>query len=153
MKAQYLQFNADVDRMVKDATVRARVVSAALAKAMSDLAQLPSAAVDNPANFFNMNVQAQMRNELSQWNENLVFDVRQCMDYIRMFWMLRYSAAHPASRPVYSLDCGFFDCAFGVPTFVSDDACKFLNENKQAVLFLATSAAIIVHEQREAQNG
>lgn len=147
MNPMYNSFKKDADRQVIDPSNRGKIIAAALAKALADLQHLPSSQVESPSNYFNTQVLPGIRVIISHWNENMVFDARSCVDHVRVFWMMRYTAAHPITRPIYSLERSFFECIFGVNTFVAPDTAVFLEANKQSILYLATCAAIIVDKQ------
>ena len=147
MKPIYQSFNKNTDMMVGNPVNRARIIAAALAKAMCDLCPLPTSPVEGPSSYFNLQVLPALRPTVSDWNENMVFDARSCVDLIRAFWLLRYTAAHPISRPVYALDKSFFESIMGVGTFIASDTAVFFEENKQAILFLSTCAAEIANRQ------
>lgn len=132
------------DVMISDSTQRAGTIVAALALAISNLAQLPSSEVDNPASYFNLQLLPNINKIISEWNENMVIDAKACVEQTRIFWQLRYTAAYPMSRPIYSFDYGFFDTVFGVNTLVSSELKDFLNDNKNQVLALSIVAAEII---------
>lgn len=151
MNAMFSSFNRGADLSVKDSFQRSKIIAAALALAISNLACVPSTEVESAAAHFNTNVMPEVNRMVSLWNENMVFDYRACIEQTRSFWMLRYTAAHPISRPVYSLDTNFFESAMGVGTFVSAEMQKFLNENKTTILYLGTIAAEVVHSIQQGQ--
>lgn len=149
MNALYLPFTQLADHVITDAISRARIVATTLALAASNLAALPTSAVDNPENHFQMQVLPAIRNTLSAFNENVVFDMRCALECARTFWMLRYTAAYPGVRPFSRDDCNFFDALHGVTVLVSDDMCTFVNTHKKAIFQLLISAQGILAQLNE----
>lgn len=145
MKTKFLAFNKNADSLIKDMTQRGKIIAASVALGMSNAAAMPTSPVTNPSSFFTLQVLPTMRNMVSDWNENLVFDARLCLEYIRSFWMIRYVSAHPSVRPVYAIDCSFFETLTGASTYVSPDNWKFLEENKAAILMLSMNVGAEVN--------
>lgn len=153
MNPMYTSFKQAADRHILDQTVRGKIIAAALAKAVSDLQPLPTSQVDSPSSYFNTQILPAIRPTISFWNENMVFDARTCVDHVRAFWLMRYTAAHPISRPIYSLNRTFFESIIGLDTFVATDTNDFFNTHKQAILFLSTCAAEVVNKQQSVDHG
>jgi hypothetical protein len=153
MNPMFNSFKKNADVMITDQTQRSKIISAALAKAVSDLQTLPTSQVESPSSYFNLQILPNIRTIISVWNENMVFDPRACVDHVRAFWLLRYTAVHPVSSPIYSLDRSFFECVFGVNTFVASDTNEFFNTHKQAILFLSICAAEIINKQQSVDHG
>lgn len=148
MKPIYFNFSKAADTAITDSTKRTKILAVALAVAASNLASLPTSQVDSPSNHFNMQVLSQVREAVAEFNENIVFDCKATLDYVRIFWMLRYTAAHPLTRPIYSLNFNFFESVMGVGTFVSPELQCFVNEHKDQILYLSTIAAEIIYQTR-----
>jgi len=141
MNNKYLPFHESANVLIRDSAMHVRAVTAAVALAASSLAHLPSTEVDNPTSYFNMQIIPTITAVLSEWNENMILDIRATIDQVRMFWLVRYTAAYPLSRPMYSANYDFFDTVIGVSAFISKDFMAFLDgENKQAILSLTESA-------------
>ena len=143
MNAIYIDFNTRADVLIKDNMARSKIIATAIALALSNLAAIPTSQVDSPAGHFLLQVSPQVRQIASAFGENMVIDARAVVEQTRQFWMLRYTAAHPISRPMYSLEYGFFDCVSGVGTHISPELHSFVNQFKIEILFLSTAAAEI----------
>jgi hypothetical protein len=144
MKATYIPFNDQAGRQITDGTKRSEILAAAIGRAVANVMPLPTSQVDSPAGFFNVTCLPQVRELVSEWNENVVFNAKCATDYARAFWMLRYVAAHPNARPLYNGAYGFFDTIGCVSTYFSEDQHAFLNENKETILALSTSASFLI---------
>ena len=140
MRIKYMPFVEQATKLVSDSFLITDVITAALAFATANVSQMPTSSVDSPAEYFNTVVKPSLNGILGEWNEETVFNVRESIEQCRMFWMLRYTAAYPTQRPIYSYDLGFFETMFGVSTVVPAELQAFLHDNKFAVLALASKA-------------
>jgi len=62
-----------------------------------------------------------------------------------MFWLVRYTAAYPMSRPMYSANFDFFDTVFGVSALITPEFHAFLDGTaKPAILALAPVAMNLI---------
>jgi hypothetical protein len=148
MMPKYAAFNAAADRVIADQLLKTRIIAAAVAMAVAGQADMPSAAVDNPSMHFNSVVLSAATRELSELNENLIFDAKLAIEYARTLWMVRYNAAHPPARPVYTTNCTTFEAVAGVGFCVSQDVYEFCNANKVAILTLSALACELLCEMR-----
>lgn len=151
MKPQFLSFNSTADQVITDATVRSAILAAGIALAVANSASLPSSQANGATNYFNLQVKADTNHLLSHFNENVVFDIRAAVDHVQTYWMIRYTAAYPSRRVVYSDACGFFDCLNGVNLHVSEEKAAFLNTHKRAILLIAAAAAEVIDQICEAE--
>jgi hypothetical protein len=141
MNQKFIPFINQANIAILDHTRKAQAITSAVALAVANMQHMPTSQVDNPLSYFNLQIQPNITSVISEWNENVVLDARECMNQTRMFWLLRYTAAYPTSRPMYSADHDFFDTVFGVSALVSSDLHKFLDgPNKGAILSLAIIA-------------
>lgn len=147
MNPIYSNFDKNASGYV-EAGSRAKVIALALALALSQIAIVPSSEVDNPSAHFNMQVMPAANDVMSNFNENMVFDCRAAIDYFRMFWLIRYTAAHPFASPDYSAMSGFFECLFGVERFVPQELHDFMHKYKDKIFMLAQDARIIILQMR-----
>ena len=152
MKSIYMNFAQQADQTIIDAGSRSKIIAMAVAVALSNANHIPSSEVGNVNEYFNTQVLPKIRMMIGEFNENVVFDAAGAVEYTKTFWMLRYTAAHPVSSPIYNYDCSFFEAMMGVGTFVSSDTNVFCEKFKVAILALSTSAAIIFAEM-EVANG
>lgn len=144
MLAHYTEFNQAANRVVTDAFNRTRILSAAIGAAAAALGMLPTAAVDSPAEYFQTSVLPALSNQLSVLNEKLVFDIHQTVEFTRMFWRLRYSAAHPGLRPLFGEDSTFVENLVGATFSLPEESRKFLNEHQRAILSMANHALSLI---------
>ncbi|EKD22682.1 MAG: hypothetical protein ACD_84C00012G0003 [uncultured bacterium] len=144
MKLKFLPFYEESGRQNTDPTQTAKIHAAALAFAIANMVHIPTSMVENPASHFNLQLLPGINQTVSEWNEEIVFDARECIEQARAFWLIRYTAAHPNSRVIYSFDHSFFETMIGVNMFVSSDFAKFLDTYKAPVLSLAVLATTII---------
>jgi hypothetical protein len=149
MNPKYLSFNSLADSQIQDQNLRGQIIAAAIGLALATVSPLPSSEVDSPASHFNLQVMMQASQVVSQFNENLVFDPKLALEYGREFWLVRYTALYPNSRPIYATEGNFFEVAFGASAHIAPDRCKFLCEQKIAVLTLTSAAINIIRDYQE----
>jgi hypothetical protein len=149
MQLKYIPFSQKVDSVVTNSVIRASIIAASLALATANMLHLPTTSVEDASSHFNFQVLPGVNQLVSEWNENMVFDARACIDQIKSLWMVRYTAAFPNSRPIYSFDLGFFETMFGVNTFISAEHRKFLDDNKNDILTIAIAASEIILDTKE----
>lgn len=144
MKPVYTDFVMQADVQILDATKRACIIAAAVAVAVANTLPLPTGEVDNPASQYALVEQANAARLVAEFNENLVFDMPYAIPLVRSLWLVRYTAAHPAKKPMFHGECGFFDSLLGVANHVDSETCTFLNEHKAQILVLAAAAADVI---------
>jgi hypothetical protein len=140
MNFKYITFSALADKQILNINDKAAIITASVAFAISNQLQLPTSEVEDYASHFNLQLQPTIYPLVSEWNENVIMDAKVCIEQIRMFWTIRYLAAHPEARPMYSFKGDFFETAFSVNTFVSDELMTLLNCNKEQIITLSTVA-------------
>lgn len=150
MKTKFIAFHGQADRLITDPTKRSEILAAAIARAIANVQPLPSSAVDSAVNYFNTQVLPNVRNAVSDWNESMVFNTKSALDFARSFWMIRYNAAHPNARPLYDSPYDFFCTTMGVNGYISEVQYNFLNEQKETILALSTSASFLLDAEGSA---
>jgi hypothetical protein len=138
MNQNFLNYNAVLERITLNPVDRSKIVATALGLAVSALSTLPVTEVDSPAGHFTLQVLPEINNIVSEFNENTVIDCKLVVESARAFWMMRYTAAHPVSRPVYSINCTFFESLGGVGLYFSPEQVALYNLYKEQILTLAT---------------
>lgn len=139
MSLKYLAVAKRRDELVADVMDRGPVLAFAVAYMLSSRAPLPTSPVEDPAMWFRINCQQEIRTAISAINENIVFNTHAAMDAARANWMMRYSAAHTRVwRAPTAADCYDFYCAiFGADVFVSVDDYQFQTKHRRAICDLA----------------
>lgn len=141
MKLAFIGFDNAANACITDHAARAKIITLAIATALAMAAQLPSTAVEEPGDFFGHQVLPELKQIAGQFNESTVFDMPAAVSYARSLWLVRYRAAHPASRAfVVSNSSSFAEILFGVPALLSPDDQAFLNKHKLAIVHLADVA-------------
>ncbi len=144
MKAIYTPFLRAADATVKDASVRSRVLAAAVAVAVANGLALPTSAVDNVAAHFAANEQMGVARKIADVNESVVFDLAFSVELARSLWLVRYNAAHPVAKPIFSGPASFFEVFSGADRHIDETTCCFLTEHKQAIFTLANELCAIL---------
>jgi hypothetical protein len=125
---------------------RSCVIAAGVALAIARHLPLPSAPVDAPSNFYNFtNLQA-AKDLVAQFNEQIVFNVKEALEETRNNWMLRYNAAHPPRFPVINPEIGYYDNLLGVAKYVDKETHCFNNQYKLPIFLLAQIATQVINE-------
>lgn len=142
MDIKYLEFAKSADRLVKDASNRGRVIGVAVAVALASKLSLPSLSLDvEPSNYFNTHVALTAGDDISRFNEEVIFDTRYCREALRAFWLLRYSAAFPGAQFNTPPTLGFVDSVVGATLYLAPEMHAFCNEHKE-VIFMLTAEAL-----------
>lgn len=152
MLLRFAAFNTACNKQIPDALLRPQILAAAVALAVVNQAALPTAAVNNPSLHFAEQVLTPAGVEISNLNESLIFDCRSACDYARMFWMVRYNAAHPVARAAYGDTFSFFDNLSGVAFAVPPAAKEFLDVNKSQILALAADVQNLLCELKPSRD-
>lgn len=140
MYPHYVQFSSSVDRARVAPLERGRVIAAAIASAMASSMALPSTSVDNAQNYYATQLQIGANRLLAELAENLPFDRKAAVEYVRALWLVRYGFAYPSGVAVFDPAASFFDTMGGVPNIVAPETYAFLNTNKEAILLLGHAA-------------
>jgi hypothetical protein len=151
MKVSFLRFVQTINNLAGMDTDRGCVIAGGVALAVARALPLPTACTDAPGQYYTFNNLQQAKELIAEFNEQVVFDVKECLDETREFWMLRYNAAHPPALPVYDVSIGFYDNLLGVPKFVDKESHSFNNKFK-AQIFAVQVAASSVIKQLQACN-
>lgn len=146
MKTIFLGFQNTADACIKDASVRGKIIAAAVAVAVASKLGLPSAAVDNPADYFEQQLRETARSLVGEFNEAMTFDFRGSCALVRSYWLVRCSAAYPLNAAVFGARYGYFDALCGVGMHVEPDHYEFANRYKSEILALAGVACGILGE-------
>ena len=108
------------------------------------IASIPSAPVDNPESYYLNHVLSMVRSDISIWNENVVFNLKECMDIVRAFWYIRYNAVYPINIVAYPFSTCFFNSVFGIDNYLSPEIQKFVEENRNEILSHSSIASATI---------
>lgn len=135
MNLKYNELNQLARSLPVDITLRGKVVACGVALALAWKLPLPTGRLSDPDNFYNMQVSALVNDPLSEVNEAVVIDLRQAIEYCRMFWMLRYATAYDGGQFAFAENSpyGFYDTILGTAVFVDDKNHCFTNEQKTGI--------------------
>lgn len=143
MKPSFIRFVQAVNAQDMGSDRRC-VIAAGVALAVARALPLPTAEADAPGQYYNYNNLQTAKDLIAAFNEEVVFDVKEALDETREFWMLRYTAAHPADVPVYDPCIGFYDNLLGVPKFVDKESHCFNNQYKTQIFAVQLAASSVI---------
>lgn len=135
-RSELMTFVGQIENTVSDLSCRTKVAAAAIAVAVAQTRHLPSAPVISGPAYYIEQVLPKVMDIVSQFNEVVVIDTGGCLEMIRQFWMVRYTAAHPATLPVFQPNTCFFDMLTGVNVQVSEELQCFLNDAEKAKMVM-----------------
>lgn len=138
MDPKYTNVKNIIDRRLPDVTSRSPVLSAAVGFALARLAPLPSSAVEDELNYYNLSVASTMCDLLNGLNEAVIVNCNDAKQWVRNFWQMRYWAAHLSMvwSPVLA-GASFFDSFNRADALLSVDQFDLLNKNRDVVFELA----------------
>lgn len=138
MNVNYLNLNNQIAALCPDVLQRSKVVAAAIGVALSRSAPLPSSPVDEPGNYYNLQVLSSIKDAVGSINENLVIDCKDALEWTRNLWMIRYSAAHPQAYVTMGVTSGnFLEALVNADVLLSVDARGLLNLWGQQIFTLS----------------
>lgn len=140
MKKQCNDLMNQADYQVADATLRTKVLTAAIALAVVDTLSLPSGQVGDSSDFYNNQILPGVMGTVSDFNECVVFDTRACLEQIRNLWKVRYNCAYRPCSTVLSVGSSFVGSFTGAATALSNDYLAFADVNVGAIISLAQFA-------------
>ena len=149
MLLKYTPFQEYLNRNVAGSFDQSKVVTAAIALAVSRAAALPSGDLEDPDAYFAMQCLPAFNQQISEFNENIIFDLRACLEQARTFWNLRFYAAYPVNKTLYANGESFFDCLSGVNLLVPKETQTFLDTYKAWVFPLSIIAFDIITQIQE----
>lgn len=151
MKPAYLDFSKQANAVITNVNERSKIIAIAVSIAMAQTAILPSAPVASADDFFTTQVYPGARSRICEFNENVIFNCPYAFEMTRLFWKLRYTAAHPSSNMVFpGSGFSFFEALNGVGGLVGDEFNTFCNSHSTAIFALSNLAARIFAAEEEA---
>lgn len=136
MNAKFLTLSSLSYTAITQGMDRSRVLSLATGMASAALVSIPSTPVENPQAYYNAQCIEQVRDIISQTNEQCVLMFDEACEYALSFWRMRYYAAHPVPNLSAPSPYGFFDTVLGAQLFVSPETHTFANQYKKEVFEL-----------------
>jgi hypothetical protein len=85
-----------------------------------------------------------VREKLAVINEDMVFNIRVTLEYVKAFYMVRLSAAYPGNMLFIGDKNSFFDSASKVDQLFTQTNIDILNKYKRAIMDIATQLSIAV---------
>lgn len=138
MNPIFIPVNNIISARLPDVTSRGRVLAAAIGLALSRVQPLPSAPVEDHANYYNLNVLQTVKDQVSAINENIIIDINDTLQWARSFWTIRYHSAHPKAYIFAGVESkGFFESLVGGDTLVAPQQREMLDANRTVIFELA----------------
>lgn len=97
MDPKFISLNQQIGKIVKSPADQGRIVATVFAMAAAAAAPLPSSQLDNVPAYFAAQVYPSASEAICNANESVVFGAKSAMEYMQIFWKMRYNAAFPAS--------------------------------------------------------
>ena len=147
MNYNFTSFSSEVSRLVSDPQDIRKVTTAVCAQYVAEQLPMPPGAVESVENFYTMNVQGRVMELLNPLNEQLTIDAKLALEYIRTYWMIRYTVMNPGhpSRRRLAPDHGFFDNMIGVGIYANEDHICFVNQYRKEIFALLALLYDICH--------
>ena len=144
MSPDCFNFSAELNRVAGDSLTRGKIVTMTIAIAIANTVQLPTSQVNNPIEYWNGQLYNIVRNTLHDVGEQVIFNSPLAMELARMFWLLRYRAAHQSQLILACANLSFFENLFGVGSYISDENKQFIEDNKAAIYCLIPLAVKMI---------
>lgn len=149
MNSKFLALSVLLNQLVPDVTARREVATMAFSLAVARRQMLPTLPVDVPETYLRNTHYINIRNEISELNEAVVFDVTTAIEnLVPCFWYQRYFMLYPNVLPEHRLKllegCDFFGQVTGAGLNMSQKQLAFASTwgNQIVRLANATQAAM-----------
>ena len=137
-----------------DLEQRRKVFSYALAVVLARHLPIPTAPVESVASYFISNVEQQVREIASSFNEKIVIDYEIVRDFTQKLWAIRYFSVHNTSEIGSFYPYNFFEIVAGIGNNVDEKTYQYVNEFKVAIIDLSNAIARIISKvEKEAESG
>lgn len=147
MKPEFMSFSKTFNDTVTDIYARPKVLTAVVALALSRQLPIPTSPTDDFSGYYSTQALPLVRELADRFNREMIVDVPGVLEQTRMFWNLRYNAAHPLISGFATSKYGFFDTIMGVGLFCDETIVCALNEHKEVILALAGIVAIMINDE------
>lgn len=125
------------------------IANIAAAKAIANVLAVPSFTVNSTQEQFSATCRDQANLMVSALNEVAAIKYDEVLELTRVFWTMRYYAAHPLEHLTVK-EGDAIACFLGVAQTLPDNVCKVICENKACVVDAVNGFARIL---REINNG
>lgn len=133
-----------------DLEKRRQVFSYALAVILSRVLPLPTAPVESPSAYYISNIEQQVREIASAFNEKVVIDYEIVRDFTQKLWSTRYFSVHNTANIASFYPYNFFEIVSGIGNYIDEKTYAFVNEQKVAIIDLSNAIARIITKVEEA---
>lgn len=133
-----------------DLEKRRQVFSYALAVVLSRALPLPTAPVESHVAYYISNIEQQVREIASAFNEKIVVDYEIVRDFTQKLWSTRYFSVHNTANIASFYPYNFFEIIAGVGNYIDEKTYAFVNEQKVAIIDLSNAIAHIITKVEEA---
>jgi len=127
------------------------VAAYAVAQAIAYFLPMPTSCVDDPTNYYRMNLALDAKAKVSCFNECVGLNAQECLDAVQKLWMLRYNTLYPFSFSQFMpAQYGYFDTIMGVGLVIDEETHSFVNKYKEQTLELFKMAYKLLEEECKA---
>lgn len=133
---------------------RNRLVSAALAEAISQQLTIPSTRVDNVMEFYELNLRRSVADVVSDINESVLMDASETMRMVELLYRFRYGCVYPVLYQGTESALDYFCTRAGVNRYFAPEEFAWLTDNKNDLLQLAAVFSLAIYkDQSNLENG
>lgn len=133
-----------------DLEKRRQVFSYALAVVLARVLPLPTAPVESPAAYYISNIEQQVREIASAFNEKVIVDYEIVRDFTQKLWSIRYFSVHNTANIASFYPYNFFEIIAGIGNHIDEKTYAFVNEQKVAIIDLSNAISRIISKVEEA---
>lgn len=147
MDYNFITFSSEVTKLISDPQDIRKVTTAVCAQYVAEQLPMPTSIPDSIESFYTMSVKGNAMELLNPLNEKLAINVDLALEYIRTYWMIRYTVMNPGhpNRRRLAPDHGFFDNMIGVGIYANDDHICFVNQYRKEIFTLLALLYDICH--------
>ncbi len=133
-----------------DLEQRRKIFSYALAVVLSRMFPIPTAPVESPAAYYMSNVETQVKDVASFFNERIVIDYEIVRDFCQKLWAIRYFSVHNTANVASFYPYNFFEIVAGIGNNIDEKTYAYVNEYKVAIIDLSNAISrVVVAEQKD----
>lgn len=163
MDTKYFGLNETIGRLVKVPADQRRIVAIAVALAASAQGHLPSSDVNNPSAFYGEQVHPFVSEKISEVGESVMMASKSALEYVQLFWKMRYFAAFPTRMLVenaYQIDrlvsvrathaIDITSLWAGGIIMISEEMSQFMNKYRAEIMAISSRVACILQPEEAA---
>lgn len=132
-----------------DMEQRRKIFSYALATVLARKLPIPTAPVESPAAYFISNVEQQVSDIASSFNERVSIDYELVRDFTQKLWAIRYFSVHNDTTVGSFYPFNFFEILAGIGNNVDEKTYQYVNEYKVAIIDLSNAIGRMLNAKQD----